>query len=74
LPERLLIDTRPGRSVFDGARLLGAARELLPKESLRALAALGRLCRLRCFTRGLAGGLARFGVQSLAGVGRRCCG
>src|SRR5215831_20237914 len=54
--------------LLDGARLLGATSELLAKELLRALAALGRLCRLRCFTRGLAGGLARFGVQSLAGV------
>src|SRR5262249_50502702 len=68
LPERLLVNVGLGGRILDDARLLGATSELLPKELLRARAALGRLCRLRCFTRGLAGGLARFGVQSLAGV------
>src|SRR5262249_3367028 len=43
LPERLLIDTRPGRSVFDIARRLGATCELLAQEMQRALAALGWL-------------------------------
>src|SRR5262249_42899029 len=64
LPERLLIDVGLGGSILDDARRLGATSELLAKEMQRALAALGRLCRLRPpdrrrgLTRLLAGGLA----------------
>jgi len=53
LPERLLVNVGLGGRILDDARLLGATSELLAKELLRALAALGRLCRLRCFTRAL---------------------
>src|SRR5262249_32236440 len=43
LPECLLVDVGLSGRLLDGARLLGAASELLAKELLRALAALGWL-------------------------------
>src|SRR5215831_13886687 len=43
LPECLLIDVGLSGSILDDARRLGATCELLAKELLRALAALGRL-------------------------------
>ena len=50
LPERLLVNAGLGGCILDDARLLGATCELLAQEMLGALAGVGWVCRLRCFT------------------------